>query len=94
MKSGKNIPPSETGTLTDYSEDLYRFYFEFLDASGAAERVLRDFLGSKRTHLLRELKDGFELDLPIQCVPDVIKLLVQENIGVYQVVRYNKLEGS
>ncbi len=36
------------------------------------------------------LAHGYETELPIQCVPDIVRLLSAENIAVYQVVRYAK----
>jgi hypothetical protein len=39
------------------------------------------------------LAHGYETELPIQCVPDLVRLLSAENIAVYQVVRYAKTNG-
>jgi hypothetical protein len=82
------------GTPLDYSEDLYRFYLETVDADGTAERVLRDFLGPRHEKRLHRLAHGFEFVAPIQCAPDLIRLLTQENIAVYQLVRQAKVEGT
>ena len=97
MRSDDAIPPSERsviGTPLDYSEALYRFYLEILDVDGTAERVLRSFLGPRHAKRLRRLPHGFEFVAPIQCVPDLIRLLTQENIAVYQLVRQAKAEGT
>ena len=97
MSSGDASPPSEdprTGTPLDYSEDLYAFYVETVDVDGTAERVLRDFLGPRHAERLRRLAHGFEFAAPIQCAPDLIRLLTQENVAVYQLVRRAKVEGS
>jgi hypothetical protein len=97
MSSGDTGPSSErrvTGTPLDYSEDLYGFYLETADIGGTPERVLRDFLGPRHAKRLRRLAHGFEFAAPIQCAPDVIRLLTQENIAVYQLVRRAKVEGS
>jgi hypothetical protein len=80
------------GTPLDYMEDLYRFYFETVDADGAAERVLRNFLGPLHAKRLRRLAHGYEFVAPIQCAPDLISLLSQKNIAVYQLVRQGKPE--
>jgi hypothetical protein len=97
MSSGDTSPPSERrviGTPLDYSEDLYEFYVEIVDIDGTAERVLRDFLGPRHAKRLRRLAHGFEFAAPIQCAPDLIRLLTQQNIAVYQLVRRAKAEGS
>jgi hypothetical protein len=85
---------SEIGTPLDYTEDLYRFYFEIRDADGTAERLLKEFLGDKYAERLQRLTHGFELDLPIQCVPDLIRIISTKNIAIYQVVRYAKVDGT
>lgn len=33
---------------------------------------------------------GYECELAIQCVPDIVCELAKENIAVYQVIRYAK----
>jgi len=97
MKSNDAIPPFETteiGTPLDYTEDLYRFYLEVRDIDGTVEKLLCDFLGTAQAEQLQRLTHGFELSLPIQCVPDIIRLLTHENVAVYQIVRYAKVAGS
>ena len=97
MKSRDAIPPSEGSVIAtplDYSEALYRFYLETLDVDGTAERVLRSFLGPRNAKRLHRLAHGFEFAAPIQCAPDLIRLLTQENIAVYQLVRQAKAEGT
>ena len=82
------------GTPLDYSEELYRFYLETVDVDGTAERVLTSFLGPRNAKRLHRLAHGFEFAAPIQCAPDLIRLLTQENIAVYQLVRQAKAEGT
>ena len=97
MNSNNADPPYETseiGTPLDYTEDLYRFYFEIRDTNGVAERALKSFLGSEHAKRLHRLTHGFEMDLPIQSVPDLIRILSGENIAIYQVVRYAKVDGA
>jgi hypothetical protein len=97
MKSRDAIPPSEGSVIAtplDYSEELYRFYLETLDVDGTAERVLRSFLGPRHAKRLHRLAHGFEFAAPIQCAPDLIRLLTQENIAVYQLVRQARVEGT
>jgi len=95
MNSNNADPPYETseiGTPLDYTEDLYRFYFEIRDTNGVAERTLNSFLGGEHAKRLHRLTHGFEMDLPIQSVPDLIRILLGENIAIYQVVRYAKVD--
>ena len=97
MSSGDASPSSERpviGTPLDYSEDLCEFYLEKVDVDGTAERVLRSFLGPRHAKRLHRLAHGFEFAAPIQCAPDLIRLLTQENIAVYQLVRQAKAEGT
>lgn len=97
MNSGDTDPPFAvpvTGTPLDCSEDLYRFYLETADVSGTAQRVLRDFLGPRHAERLHRLAHGYEFVAPIQSVPDLIRLLTQEKIAVYQLVRQAKVEGT
>ena len=97
MRSGDAIPPSEGAVIAtplEYSEELYRFYLETVDVDGAAERVLASFLGPRHAKRLHRLAHGSEFVAPIQCAPDLIRLLTQENIAVYQLVRQAKVEGT
>ena len=97
MMSDRANPPyqtSEIGTPLDYTEDLYRFYFEIRDTDGTAERLLKEFLGDKRAERMQRLTHGFEMDLPIQSVPDLIRIISAKNIAIYQVVRYAKVDGT
>ena len=88
------VEQTVSGTPRDYSEDLYSLYFELIDVDGTAERLLKDFLGPLHAMRVRRVAQGFEFVAPIQCVPDLIRLLTRENIPVYQVVRQAKVEGN
>jgi hypothetical protein len=83
-----------TGDPLDYSEDLYRFYLETANVGEAAERALRTYLGPRHARQLKRVRHGFEFVVPIQCVPDVVRLLTQENVAVYQLVRQEKVAGQ
>ena len=82
------------GTPRDYSPDLYRVYFEVAEFEHNARRILCKFPGSDAPGIITELSHGYEVELPIQCVPDIVRELVQANIAVYQVVRYAKVSGT
>ena len=95
MKSTDATPPYETleiGTPKDYTDDVYRFYFEIGMSGENALNIIRKFLGPEKSKQILLLPHGYEIELPIQCVPDLIQELVQEGIGIYQVVRYAKTE--
>jgi hypothetical protein len=97
MRTDDAIPPPEgsvIGTPLDYSEDLCEFYLETVDVDGIAERVLRSFPGPRQAKRLRRLAHGFEFAAPIQCAPDLIRLLTRENIAVYELVRQANVEGA
>jgi hypothetical protein len=81
---------SEFGTPRDYTSDVYRVYFEVPDPSGIAGKIIADFVGPARVASIVALAHGYETELPIQCVPEIVRLLSAENIAVYQVVRYAK----
>lgn len=83
-----------SGTPRDYSEGLYGLYLELIDVDGTAERILRNFLGPLHAKQVRRLEFGFRFVAPIQCVPDLLRLLTRENIAVYQLVRQEKVEGK
>ena len=93
MKNTDAEPPYETqeiGTPADYTSDVYRVYFELGGHDPVAVNVIAGFLGAERAARMVYLAHGCEAELPIQCVPKIVKLLVAENIAVYQVVRYAK----
>ncbi len=82
------------GTPKDYTESLYRFYFEVGEYNDLAKTIITDFLGSERVADLVSLTHGYEFNLPIQCVPDLVRKLLEENIGIYQIVRFAKVNGT
>lgn len=92
MKSDEASPPYETlkiGTPKDYTTDVYKFYFELGEYQDHALKVLVDFLGDKN-NTINKLTHGYEVELPIQCVPDIVSALSKKNIAIYQIVRYAK----
>jgi hypothetical protein len=97
MEHGEASPavePGAIGTPLDYTEGLYRFYLEIPHAGGTAERLIREWLGERRASGLLCLTHGFEVVMPLQCAPDLVRRLVGENIAVYQVVRFAKVAGA
>ena len=78
------------GTPRDYSSAMYRVYFEVGEHQGMAKRAIEAYLGPERSKNLTVLPYGYECELAIQCVPDIVRELAEHNIAVYQVVRYAK----
>jgi hypothetical protein len=60
------------------------------DHDGKVLKILTDFLGEAKAEQILKLAHGYETEMPIQCVPDVVRLLCEENIALYQVVRNAK----
>jgi hypothetical protein len=69
---------------------MCRVYFEVGEHQGVAREMIEAYLGSKRSQNLAALPYGYECELAIQCVPDVLRELAKRNISAYQVVRYAK----
>lgn len=79
------------GTPKDYSDDMYRFFFEVGEYQNAARNIIRNLLSPEKSGSMVSLPYGYELELPIQCVPDLVKQLEKENIAIYQIVRITKV---
>ena len=97
MRSDEAEPAYETleiGTPRDYTSDVYKVYFEVYEYDGIVLGILTEYLGDDRASSINKLTHGYELELPIQCIPEVVSLLIQENIAVYQVVRYAKTNNT
>jgi hypothetical protein len=95
MKSSDAVPPYETkeiGTPKDYTSDAYRCYFEVGEHENRALEIFHAYLGPKKSKSLISLTHGFEVELAIQCVPDLVRELVSADVGVYQVIRIAKTD--
>lgn len=82
----------KSGTLRDYSEDMYKVYFEIGEWEKVGLNVLTSFVGDTHSKHILHLEFGYELAIPIQCIPEVVRLLSQKNIAIYQIVRGEKIE--
>lgn len=82
----------KNGTLRDYSEDMYKVYFEIGEWEKVGLNVLTSFVGDTHSKHILHLEFGYELAIPIQCIPEVVRLLSQKNIAIYQIVRGEKIE--
>lgn len=79
----------------DYSDVLHRVYFELGEHEGFARSVLHGFLldrsegGAQFPYddsLLGRRDGGYEVRIPAQIIPEVVRALATRNIAVYQVV--------
>ena len=82
----------KSGTLRDYSEDMYKVYFEIGEFEQEGLNALTSFVGDFHSKHILHLEFGYELAMPIQCIPEVVRLLSQKNIAIYQIVRGEKIE--
>jgi hypothetical protein len=80
----------QSGTLRDYSEDMYKIYFEIGEYQEIGLGVITAFLGDLHSKHILHLEFGYEVTMPIQCIPEVVTLLNQENIAIYQIIRGKK----
>lgn len=83
---------SEIGTPRDYTEDVYKVYFEVGEYKESALNILATYLGKDKEHSITKLAHGYELEIPIQCVPDIANLFCEGGVGIYQIVRYAKTD--
>jgi hypothetical protein len=74
---------SDIGTPRDYSEDMYRFYLELADRGPATRRLIEAFLPPQHASRIVELEHGFELKMPVQCAPDLVRHLASQNVAIY-----------
>ena len=97
MKSNDADPPYETleiGTPRDYTSDIYKVYLEVGKTDDVILNILTDYMGVDKARNIIVLTHGYELELPIQVIPEVVSLLSKNNIAVYQVVRYAKTNST
>lgn len=53
--------------------------------------IITSFVGDSHSKHILHLEFGYELAMPIQFIPDVVRLLSQKDIGIYQIVRGDKM---
>ncbi|WP_422507677.1 hypothetical protein [Stenotrophomonas sp. GZD-301] len=89
-------PDPTAGTPADYSDRLYRVYIEVGEWQYIARDAITAFLLERsRTHpafdftpaALHPRPHGYEVDLPMQLIPELVRALAERNVAVYQVVR-------
>ena len=94
MKPGAGAGTADIGTPRDYSEGMYRFYLELADCSDATRRLIEAFLPPHHASRIVELDYGFELEMPVQCAPDLIRQLASQNVAIYQLVRLGRTKNQ
>ena len=77
----------EIGTPKDYTDDIYKVYFEVADIEEKIFNILKTYSSTA----VEKLTHGYEAVLHIQIVPDIIREISSHNIAIYQVIRYAKL---
>ena len=66
------------------------YYFEMVEKNDVALNILAKYMGEVKAQKIIRLAHSYELELTIQCIPDVVLLFCINNIAVYQVVRCAK----
>lgn len=97
MKNTDAQPPYETleiGTPLDYTSDIYRVYLEVGENNDTVKDILIDFMGIEKKHQIVSLVYGYEIEIPMQCIPEIVRLIVNKNIAVYQVNRISKTKNT
>lgn len=82
-----NSADKSLGTPRDYTDRRHSFYFELADPEGMPSVILKEWLGPDRFAQVVRHPFGFQIEMPIQEVPDVIRRLVNADVAIYQVVR-------
>lgn len=75
-------------------------YLEVGEHEDVAKGVIERFLAARSqeipglsftTDSIRPHAHGYEVDIPLQLIPEVVRELSRENVAVYQVIRINKV---
>lgn len=67
--------------------------FEIGEFEGLGKGIIERYLASNghradtKSYLLRTVQYGYELEIPMQVIPEIIQALSRERVAVYQVVR-------
>jgi hypothetical protein len=96
MESTDALPSYETseiGSLKDYTDDLYLVYFAIGENQEIAKAILESYLGADLKENIQVLSHGYIVEIALQSIPEIVKRLVDENIAVYQVNRFVKVDG-
>lgn len=88
------INTENVGSPNNYSEDLYRFYLEVVDQESTVKNNLSDFLGPAHQGSISDAIYGYEFDMPIQCTPEVVRILSFKNITIDQLIRIRRVAGQ
>ncbi|MEP2978241.1 MAG: hypothetical protein ABJO86_02070 [Lentilitoribacter sp.] len=81
------------GTPKDYSDTLYKYYLEVAEHEQMAFDTIKELFGMDRLHLITPIDHGYEIIMPIQLAPDLLRNLLNKNLAIYQLVRFAKTSG-
>lgn len=88
------------GTPADYTGALYCVYVEVGEWKGLARDAISDFLVERSRELqdfhfspsdIRARQHGYEVDLPMQLIPELVRALTVRNVAIYQVLRLQRV---
>lgn len=65
----------QSGTLRDYSAVMYKVYFEIGEHQEIGLGVLSAFVGERHSKHILHLEFGYEVAIPIQAIPEIVKRL-------------------
>lgn len=76
-------------TPLDYSDDRIWVYFElggkkFLNSEYMLDKI--DFINKEQ---INDVKDGFNLLICNQHIPEIVRILEKENQAIFQIIRIN-----
>ena len=97
FKEDESIPGTravDMGTPKEYTEHVYEVYFEVGEYENTALNVFEKYLGENRKGNISKLSHGYHLKIPLQSVPDLVRLLGEKNIAIYQIVRYARADSQ
>jgi hypothetical protein len=69
---------------------MYRLYLELADCGDATRHLVEDFLPQDHAIRAAKLEYGFELEMPIQCAPDLVRYLTSKRVAIYRLVRLGR----
>ena len=80
----------QTGTPLDYTDTKVKVYFEIGGSDFMKIEYLMQNIGFLCESDITRTEYGFELLIAIQQIPEVAKVLVDNNHAIYQIIRENK----
>lgn len=89
-----NTPPGLHGSIRDYTDGLYRVTFQTGGPDDIVQSIVEGYFDEKKKYVpsykasFISIHDGtFNVNIAMQLIPELIRVLVCHNIGVYAVTR-------